>query len=443
MLHAVASRSRTPPSSTRALPCLLPRRIDPAADAAAASGHAPGRADVSGDVAARDGAALSAALLASPPTGRLLRWERALLAPTVDVDALRCLAWGGVPPPLRPSVYRLLAGVSSPDAAARPQALGRKRAEYAALAATHCHAAVRLAERQATSACAARAASAASTPLPRSNGAPTAEEDGSAEDRARWDAASLRQIELDAPRSAPGRSWAQAPAVQAALRRLLLVRAMRCPATGYVQGMADLALSLFAVFIAESACVGEESTWAAQLNGPHGGGRPQGRGTDAALSCAEADAFWCFSWLMDGVTDHYTALQPGIQRKVAALEVLVRRLDAQCAAHLKDVGIDYMQFALRWVNCLLQREVPPPLVPRLFDTYFSEGSAFPEFVLYACASFLLRWAPLLQDMDFQGAAMLLQHPPTQGWGEEDVAECFSRAHQYRVLFEGASMGHLT
>lgn len=33
----------------------------------------------------------------------------------------------------------------------------------------------------------------------------------------------------------------------------------------------------------------------------------------------------------------------------------------------------FIQFAFRWVNCLLLREVPFPLAIRLWDTYLSEG----------------------------------------------------------------------
>ena len=41
--------------------------------------------------------------------------------------------------------------------------------------------------------------------------------------------------------------------------------------------------------------------------------------------------------------------------------------------HLEKEGLQFIQFAFRWVNCLLLREVPFALAVRLWDTYLSEG----------------------------------------------------------------------
>jgi hypothetical protein len=50
-----------------------------------------------------------------------------------------------------------------------------------------------------------------------------------------------------------------------------------------------------------------------------------------------------------------------------------RRVEEPLAAHLEAEGLQFIQFAFRWVNCLLLREVPFPLAIRLWDTYLSEG----------------------------------------------------------------------
>ena len=42
------------------------------------------------------------------------------------------------------------------------------------------------------------------------------------------------------------------------------------------------------------------------------------------MICAEADSYWCLCKLLDGIQDHYTHAQPGIQRTVFRLEELVR-----------------------------------------------------------------------------------------------------------------------
>lgn len=47
------------------------------------------------------------------------------------------------------------------------------------------------------------------------------------------------------------------------------------------------------------------------------------------LGALEADCFWCFSKLLDGIQDNYTFAQPGIQLKVDALRHLISRIDSQ------------------------------------------------------------------------------------------------------------------
>jgi hypothetical protein len=41
-------------------------------------------------------------------------------------------------------------------------------------------------------------------------------------------------------------------------------------------------------------------------------------------------------------------------------------------AHLEAHGVEFYQFAFRWCNCLLMRELPFRLVCRLWDTCIAE-----------------------------------------------------------------------
>lgn len=47
------------------------------------------------------------------------------------------------------------------------------------------------------------------------------------------------------------------------------------------------------------------------------------------ISNVEADCYWCLSKLLDGMQDHYTFAQPGIQRLVFKLKELVNRIDGK------------------------------------------------------------------------------------------------------------------
>lgn len=59
--------------------------------------------------------------------------------------------------------------------------------------------------------------------------------------------------------------------------------------------------------------------------------------------------------------------------------------NAAIVAHLEAEGIDFLQFAFRWVNCLLIREVPFSAAIRLWDTYLAEGGRFSDFLVRRAA----------------------------------------------------------
>ncbi|KAH9783359.1 Rab-GAP TBC domain-containing protein [Citrus sinensis] len=111
--------------------------------------------------------------------------------------------------------------------------------------------------------------------------------------------------------------------------------------------------------------------------------------TPEKISDIEADCYWCLSKLLDGMQDHYTFAQPGIQRLVFKLKELVRRIDEPVSKHIEEQGLEFLQFAFCWFNCVLIREIPFHLVTRLWDTYLAEGDALPDFLVYIFASFLL------------------------------------------------------
>lgn len=44
-------------------------------------------------------------------------------------------------------------------------------------------------------------------------------------------------------------------------------------------------------------------------------------------------------------------------------------MTAPLHAHLQEQGVEYMQFAFRWMNCLLMREMSVRNIIRMWDTY--------------------------------------------------------------------------
>ena len=156
----------------------------------------------------------------------------------------------------------------------------------------------------------------------------------------------------------------------------------------------------------------------------------------------EADVYWCLNNILAGIQDHYTADQPGVQRMVMRLEELVQRIDGNLWEHLQDTGIQFMQFAFKWMNCLLLREFNLRCVIRLWDTYISESpSGFEDFHVYVCAAFLCQFSNQLQDMGFDELFGFMQEVPTDEWGETEIEMLLSQAYVLSTLF-GGSEAHL-
>jgi hypothetical protein len=159
---------------------------------------------------------------------------------------------------------------------------------------------------------------------------------------------------------------------------------------------------------------------------------------------------------------------------VFKLKELVNRVDEQLHTHFDTQGLQFIQFAFRWMNCLLMRELRLSLIIRLWDTYLSEdgGDGFKVFHIYACAAFLIGNAPRmlyarpaamittrtqkhtqarkhtfagfaerLKEMEFQDLVLFLQSLPTGEWEVKDVESLLSQAFIYQSLFE-SSPSHL-
>jgi hypothetical protein len=200
----------------------------------------------------------------------------------------------------------------------------------------------------------------------------------------------LRQVLVDVPRTAPEVGLFRDSRIRKCLTRLLYIWAMRHPASSYVQGINDLATPLICVFLTD-VCDGKDVM----------DGSVMEQVSDKMLREVEADCYWCLTNLLAVIQDHYTSDQPGVQRMVMRLEELVNRIDADLTAHLRDTGIEFIQFAFKWMNCLLLREFNLPCVIRLWDTYISEGDGgFEDFHVYVCVAFLCQFSSQLQSMEF-------------------------------------------
>lgn len=261
---------------------------------------------------------------------RINKFKRILQMSTVPLSDLRNLAWSGVPPEVRPITWQLLLGYLPTNSERRAATLERKRKEYLD--------GVRQAfERSGPPA----------TPPASTSGR------GRGLDEAVW-----HQISIDVPRTSPHIQLYSYETTQRSLERILYVWAIRHPASGYVQGINDLATPLWQVFL---------GSYITDLDVEEG--MDPGQLPKSVLNAVEADSFWCLTKLLDGIQDNYIYAQPGIHRQVRALRDLTMRIDSTLAKHLEKEGVEFMQFSFRWMNCLLMREMSVKNTIRMWDTY--------------------------------------------------------------------------
>ncbi|XP_022604991.1 TBC1 domain family member 22A isoform X3 [Seriola dumerili] len=315
---------------------------------------------------------------------RLDKFKQLLAGPNTDLEELRKLSWSGIPRQVRPITWKLLSGYLPANAERRESVLQRKRQEYFGFIQQYYD---------------------------------------SRNDEHHQD--TYRQIHIDIPRTNPLIPLFQQASVQEIFERILFIWAIRHPASGYVQGINDLVTPFFVVYVFEYIEEEVENFDVSSLQ-------------EEALRNIEADSFWCMSKLLDGIQDNYTFAQPGIQRKVKALEELVSRIDESVHRHMQHYEVEYLQFAFRWMNNLLMRELPLRCTIRLWDTFQAEPEGFSHFHLYVCAAFLVRWRKeILEERDFQGLMILLQNLPTMHWGNEEVSVLLAEAYRLKFAFADA------
>ncbi|XP_048410182.1 TBC1 domain family member 22A isoform X2 [Stegostoma tigrinum] len=331
-----------------------------------------------------DQTASDAPLMTEREMFRLDKFRQLLAGPNTDLEELRKCSWSGIPRQVRPITWKLLSGYLPANAERRESTLQRKRAEYFAFIEQYYD---------------------------------------SRNDEHHQD--TYRQIHIDIPRTNPLIPLFQQASVQKIFERVLFIWAIRHPASGYVQGINDLVTPFFVVFVFEYIEGEVENFDVSSL-------------PDEVLQNIEADSFWCMSKLLDGIQDNYTFAQPGIQRKVKVLQELVSRIDERVHKHLQQSEVEYLQFAFRWMNNLLMRELPLRCTIRLWDTYQSEPDGFSHFHLYVCAAFLVKWRKeILEEKDFQGLMILLQNLPTMHWGNEEISVLLAEAYRLKYAFADA------
>ena len=337
----------------------------------------------------------STKVLSTTESKKFAKIESLMESAAVELEELRKLAWSGISPRARAKAWKILCGYLPGNSARQQEVMQRKKEEY-----FHCVEQYFL----------------------------TKDQDVHQD--------TYRQIHIDIPRMSPVVGLFQQRCVQEIFERILYIWAIRHPASGYVQGINDLVTPFFLVFLQDSASLRDARKSVAILDCPEL--QVETFFTQEERDSVEADSYWCLTTILAGIQDNYTFAQPGIQLKVRQLEELIQRIDNQLHTHLVSHDVLYLQFAFRWMNNILMRELPIKATIRLWDTYLAQADGFSHFHLYVCAAFLVHWkTELMKKSDFHTLLMFLQNLPTAKWGDNEIDLLVAEAYRLSYLFKDA------
>ena len=241
-----------------------------------------------------------------------------------------------------------------------------------------------------------------------------------------------KQIQKDIPRTMPESSLFQNEKVQFMLTRILYIWSLRHPASGYVQGFNDLCIPFLIVYFLEKFPKKNIDSILKLNNNEFK------ELSDDILDELETNVYYSLTKLLDRIQTNYTHNQPGINKMIKKMELIIQKVDSELYDYLRNFEIDYVQFCFRWMNCFLIREFPVKLILRLWDTYFSEEKGFSEFHLYVCACLLLSFSEKLKSMtEFQEIIVFLQNLPTSKWEIKDIDILLAKSYSIKELYSNS------
>jgi len=196
--------------------------------------------------------------------------------------------------------------------------------------------------------------------------------------------------------------------------------------------MADITVPYYLVYLA--SCFGPISDC---FNEYQGNQRIQSADLSTYLPAIEADTFWSLSALMNNLRQDHPFNSGAVHAEAMMSEffIIMEKANPKLMAHLLDVGLELVCFALRWMLCLMTREVATKNVLDLWDTYISEKQGFSKFHIYVCAAFIDELSgPLMETNDLGKCMHIVLKPPTQYWDHSNMVALIQKARQLRDKF---------
>ena len=145
----------------------------------------------------------------------------------------------------------------------------------------------------------------------------------------------------------------------------------------------------------------------------------------------EADVYWCFTSLISQIQDHYTMDQPGVQRMISMVEIVLQKVDGELWQHFQSQGVPIFHFTFKWINCLLSRELSGSAAARLWDTLLSEENGFELLLTNVCVALLHSLRATLLEMGHDKLLCFLTQEELE-MSTKEVEEILSQAYIWKM-----------
>lgn len=226
----------------------------------------------------------------------------------IDLKKLKVEAWYGIPmcfPQTRSIVWKLLCSLLPPNQEFWDVTLSRKREDYIECSRTH---------------------------FPNLTYCEDVEECNLiSEEMSKYEEKNFRQILIDVKRTNPGEAFSSKIAKDM-LTRILFVWAFKHPASGYVQGINDLAAIFMYVFIAEVVDLNrtdktdeEDEEVDLTYNAYNITLEQMAVIKEEQIQNIEADAYYCLENFLETLQENYIDKQPGIYKIMKKVEQIIQK----------------------------------------------------------------------------------------------------------------------
>jgi len=102
---------------------------------------------------------------------------------------------------------------------------------------------------------------------------------------------------------------------------------------------------------------------------------------------------------------------------MSTLDQLLEFVDPQLKEKFQKTDIQLSHFALRWLLCVLSRELDLPIVQRFWDVELCISFSFHYYI---CISLMIHWRKNLLSSNFEQIVHFLQNLPTRDFTNLDV-----------------------